>query len=65
MSGSSSYLTTLFSSSFGTGDPLLNAIYGTGGSSSQNPVQALQSAETNQTQDLTVTSVRTERGPTA
>jgi hypothetical protein len=59
MSGSLSYLTSLFSASFGPGDPLLDAIYGIGGStSSQDPVQALQSAETNETQDLKVTGAQ-------
>ncbi len=59
MSGSISYLTSLFSSSFGTGDPILNAIYGIGGSTaSGDPVQALQSAEQNETQDLKVTAAQ-------
>jgi hypothetical protein len=59
MSGSLSYLTTLFSSSFGAGDSLLDAIYGIGGTgSTQDPVQALQSAETNETQDLKVTGAQ-------
>ena len=59
MSGSISYLTSLFSSSFGTGDPILNAIYGIGASASGgNPVQALQSAEQNETQDLKVTGAQ-------
>ena len=59
MSGSVSYLTSLFSSLSGSGDPLLNAIYGIGSSaSSQDPVQALQSAELNQTADLKVTAAQ-------
>jgi hypothetical protein len=59
MSGSLSYLTSLFSASFGAGDSILDAIYGIGSSSStQDPVQALASAETNQTQDLKVTAAQ-------
>jgi hypothetical protein len=59
MSGSLSYLTSLFSSSFGPGDSILDAIYGIGdSSSSQDPVQALQSAEQNQSQDLKVTAAQ-------
>jgi hypothetical protein len=59
MSGSINYLTTLFNDSFGTGDPLLNAIYGSGsGSSTQNPVVALQSAEQNQAQDIKATGAQ-------
>jgi hypothetical protein len=59
MSGSLSYLTSLFSSSFGPGDSILDAIYGIGDSaSSQDPVQALQSAEQNQSQDLKVTAAQ-------
>jgi hypothetical protein len=59
MSGSINYLTTLFSASFGAGDPLLNALYGSGsGSSTQNPVVALQSAEQNQTQDIKATGAQ-------
>jgi hypothetical protein len=59
MSGSLSYLTSLFSDSFGAGDSILDAIYGIGSSSStQDPVQALASAEANQTQDLKVTAAQ-------
>jgi hypothetical protein len=59
MSGSLSYLTSLFSASFGGGDSILDAIYGIGGpASTQDPVQALTSAETNQTQDLKVTAAQ-------
>ena len=60
MSGSVSYLTSLFSSSFGTGDPLLNALYGgqTGGSLGQSAVQALTSAEQNQTKDVALTAAQ-------
>jgi hypothetical protein len=58
MGGSLSYLTSLFSASFGPVDPLLSAIYGGGTGSTQDPVQALQSAETNQTQDLAVTGAQ-------
>ena len=59
MSGSVSYLTSLFSASFGAGDAMLDAIYGIGGpSTTQNPVQALQSAEQNETQDLKVTAAQ-------
>jgi hypothetical protein len=58
MSSSLSYLTTLFSDSFGAGDPMLNAIYGLGtpAAGSTNPVLALQSAEKNQTQDVANTA---------
>jgi hypothetical protein len=59
MSGSLSYLTSLFSASFGAGDSILDAIYGIGSpSSTQDPVQALASAEANQTQDLKVTAAQ-------
>jgi hypothetical protein len=62
MSGSLSYLTSLFSSSFGSGDPVLNTLYGTGaqsaGSSGQTPVQALASAERNQTQNIKLTAAQ-------
>jgi hypothetical protein len=59
MSGSISYLTSLFSASFGAGDSMLDAIYGIGGpSSTENPVTALQSAEQNETQDLKVTGAQ-------
>jgi hypothetical protein len=59
MSGSSSYLTSLFTASFGATDALLSAIYGSGsGSATQNPVVALQSAEQNETQDIKVTGAQ-------
>jgi len=59
MSGSTSYLTSLFTASFGTPDPLLSALYGSGtGSATQNPVAALQSAELNETQDIKVTAAQ-------
>jgi hypothetical protein len=60
MSSSLSYLTTLYSASFGGGSSLLDTIYGIGGSSvgSVDPVQALQSAEQNQTQDVKVTAAQ-------
>jgi hypothetical protein len=59
MSGSLSYLNSLFNASFGATDPLLNAIYGTGsGSSAANPVTALESAEQNQTQEVKATAAQ-------
>jgi hypothetical protein len=59
MSSSVNYLTSLFTNSFGTTDPLLNAIYGGGsGASSTNPIQALKSAEANQKQDEALTAVQ-------
>jgi hypothetical protein len=60
MSTSTSYLTTLFNDAFGAGSSLLNTIYGIGGSSagSTDPVQALQSAEQNQTQDVKVAALQ-------
>ncbi|MDR3530316.1 MAG: DUF1217 domain-containing protein [Rhodopila sp.] len=62
MSSSLSYLTTLYSDSFGTGSSLLDTIYGIGtssaGSSGQTPVQALQSAEQNETQDVKLTAAQ-------
>jgi hypothetical protein len=60
MSSSLSYLTTLYSNSFGGGSSLLDTIYGIGGSpaGSTDPVQALQSAEQNQTQDVKVTAAQ-------
>jgi hypothetical protein len=58
MSGPTSYLTNLFSASYGTPDPLLNALYGSGRGSPQNPVVALQSAEQNQTQGIKVTGAQ-------
>jgi hypothetical protein len=60
MSTSLSYLTTLYSDSFGAGSSLLDTIYGIGGTSASapNPVQALQSAEQNQTLDVKVTAAQ-------
>ncbi|MDB5402348.1 MAG: hypothetical protein JWQ55_4366 [Rhodopila sp.] len=60
MSSSLSYLTLLFNDAAGSQSSLLDAIYGIGGSStgSTNPVQALQSAELNQTQDVKVTAAQ-------
>jgi hypothetical protein len=59
MSGSLSYLTSLFSASFGAGDSILDAVYGIGSTAStQDPVQALASAETNQTQDTKITAAQ-------
>jgi hypothetical protein len=60
MSSSLSYLTALYSDSFGAGSSLLDTIYGIGTSSagSTNPVQALQSAEQNQTQDVKLTAAQ-------
>jgi len=62
MSGSVNYLTSLFSASVGSGDPILNALYGTGtqsaGSSGQTPVQALTSAEQNETKDVKLTAAQ-------
>jgi hypothetical protein len=60
MSSSLSYLTTLFADSFGSGSSLLDTIYGIGTSSagSTDPVQALQQAEQNQTQDVAMTATQ-------
>jgi hypothetical protein len=63
MSISTSYLTSLYNSaSSGAGSSLLNTLYGLGGqtanASGQTPVQALQSAETNQTQDVAATAAQ-------
>ena len=63
MSISTSYLTSLYdSASSGAGSSLLNTLYGLGGqtanASGQTPVQALQSAETNQTQDVAATAAQ-------
>jgi hypothetical protein len=62
MSGSLSYLNTLFTDTFGAGDSLLNTLYGTGsqsaGVSGQASVQALASAERNQTQDIKLTAAQ-------
>lgn len=58
MSSSLSYLTSLYSDAFGGGSSLLDTIYGIGTSSagSADPVQALASAEQNQTQDVKLTA---------
>ncbi len=58
MSSSLSYLTSLYSDTFGGGSSLLDTIYGIGGTAagSANPVQALQSAEQNQAQDVKQTA---------
>ena len=60
MSTSLSYLTTLYADSFGGGSSLLDTIYGIGTSSagSTDPVQALQQAEQNQTQDVKITAAQ-------
>jgi hypothetical protein len=60
MSSSLSYLTTLYADAAGGGSSLLDTIYGLNGSggSSTNPVQALQSAELNQTQDVKLTATQ-------
>jgi hypothetical protein len=60
MSSSQSYLVALFSDSFGAGSSLLDTIYGIGTSAacSTDPVQALQSAEQNQTQDVSLTAAQ-------
>jgi RNase H-fold protein (predicted Holliday junction resolvase) len=59
MSGSLSYLTSLFTASFGAGDSILDAVYGIGSTAStQNPVQALAEAESNETQDLKITAAQ-------
>lgn len=60
MSSSLSYLTALYSDSFGAGSSLLDTIYGIGTSSagSTDPILALQSAERNQTQDVKATTVQ-------
>ena len=60
MSSSLSYLSTLYSGAFGSDSSLLDTIYGIGGSTtgSTDPVQALQSAEQNQTQDVKATAAQ-------
>lgn len=65
MSFSSSYLLTLYTSNAsGAGSSLLDTIYGIGtqssGSSGQDPIQALQSAEQNQTQDIKATAAQSD-----
>jgi hypothetical protein len=58
MSGSLSYLSSLYSSA-SSSSPLLNALYGIGtssvGSSGMGPVQALQNAEATETQQVAAT----------
>lgn len=59
MSGSTSYLTSLFSSSAGYSDPILDALYGYGSgttATSQSAVSALLSAQQNETQDINMTA---------
>ena len=60
MSSSLSYLTTLFNGLAGSGSSLLDTIYGIGGSAagSVDPVQALQTAEKNQTQEVKQTAAQ-------
>src|ERR1700761_7827675 len=60
MSSSLSYLVSLYSDWFGGGSSLLDTIYGIGSSSvgSTDPVQALQSAEQNQTKDVKMTAAQ-------
>ena len=60
MSGSLSYLSILYGDSSSGGSSLLDTIYGIGssGAGSTDPVQALQSAEQNQTQDVKVAAAQ-------
>jgi len=62
MSISLSYVSTLFADISGSDSSLLGTLYGLGGQSAnpsgQTPVQALQSAERNQTQDIKVTAAQ-------
>jgi hypothetical protein len=60
MSSSLSNLTSLYSDAFGGGSSLLDTIYGIGTSStgSTDPVQALNSAEQNETQDVKITALQ-------
>jgi hypothetical protein len=62
MSDYPSYLTTLYGTASGSGNSLLDIIYGTGtqsaGASGQSPAQALQQAEQNQTQDVKATAAQ-------
>lgn len=62
MSISLSYVSTLFADISGSDSSLLGTLYGLGGQSvnpsGQTPVQALQSAERNQTQDIKVTAAQ-------
>ena len=60
MSGLQSYLPSLFNNASGGGLTLLDTLYGIGTApgGSGNPVQALQSAERNQTQDVKITAAK-------
>jgi hypothetical protein len=62
MSGSLSYLTSLYSGNSDAGSALLDALYGIGtsatGSSGQNPVVALASAEQSETRDVKSTAAQ-------
>ncbi len=60
MSTSLSYISSLFGAINGSGSPLLDALYGqsSGASSGQAAVQALASAELNQTQDIKATAAQ-------
>jgi Protein of unknown function (DUF1217) len=62
MTAYASYLTSLYGTSSGSGSSLLNVIYGTGTQSTtasgQSPVQALQLAEQNQTQQVKATAAQ-------
>ncbi len=51
-------LVSLFSSIGGSTNPVLSALYGSGGTRTGNPVQALQTAERNQTQDVAITAAQ-------
>lgn len=50
-------IVTLFAALSGGGDPVLNALYG-GAGAGGNPVQALQQAQRNQTQDIAATAAQ-------
>ena len=49
---------SLFGTLSGRTDPLLSAIYGNGGTSGGNPIQALQQAKANQTKDVAATAAQ-------
>jgi hypothetical protein len=55
MSDSAS-IVSLFSNIAGAGDPILNALYGSTSGSGGNPIQALQIAQQDQTQDIAATA---------
>jgi hypothetical protein len=57
MSGSLSPLTSLFGSSSGSGDPVLDALFGVSGST-RNPTQALRLAEKNETREVKATAAQ-------